>query len=186
MTLANGEQIIKNWDYATQKGSTGKLKKSLIVTNKRIVHEVHSHVARAHDEIPLDSVKSISMSSVRKTPVGAIFSIILGTILAIASFFFGNGGSAEEGEVAATLLIPVILLILGGILVIAGILGLGHGAFTLVIATKGLEGTPLYTGTSNLVTKRRKQKKVKIKVDLKVVDDIMDSLGAILLDNVKG
>ena len=179
MTLANGEQIIKDWEYATQKGSTGKMKKSLIVTNKRIVHEMHSHIARSHNEIPLNSVKSISMSSVRKTPVGAILAIIFGAIIAIAGLVMGFG---QNGTMATML--PMLLV--GVILIVIGILGLGHGAFTLEIATKGLEGSSLYIGTSNIVTKkRRKQKKVKIKIDLKVVDDIMDTLGAILLDNIK-
>ena len=178
MTLANGEQIIKDWEYATQKGSTGKLKKSLIVTNKRIVHEMHSHIARSHQEIPLNSVKSISMSSVRKTPIGAILAIILGIIIAIVGLVMGGG---ENG----TSVIMLSSLILGAILIVIGILGLGHGAFTLEITTSGLEGSSLYIGTSNIVTKRKKQKKVKIKIDLKVVDDIMDTLGAILLDNVK-
>ena len=124
MTLANGEQIIKDWEYATQKGSTGKLKKSLIVTNKRIVHEMHSHIARSHQEIPLSAVKSISMSSVRKTPIGAILSIILGIIVAIAGFALGSG---SEGASTLTL----ACLAAGAILVVIGILGLGHGAFNL-------------------------------------------------------
>ncbi len=182
MTLANGEQVIKDWNYATQKGSAGKVTKTLTVTNKRIVHEVHSHIARVHDEIPLDSVKSISMTSVRKTSIGAIFAIILGVILAIASIVFS--GSLEEN--ASSTIILVGGIVLGIILVVLGILGLGHGAFTLEITTKGIEGTSLYIGSSSIIPKSRKQKKVKIKVDLKVVDDIMDTLGAILLDNVKG
>lgn len=180
MTLANGEQIIKDWEYATQKGSTGKLKKSLIVTNKRIVHEMHSHIARSHQEIPLNSVKSISMSSVRKTPIGAIFAIIFGIIAVVAGIVLGTGANA-----AVMRTVMFACLGLGAVLIVIGILGLGHGAFTLEITTSGLEGSSLYVGTSNIVTKKRKQKKVKIKVDLKVVDDIMDTLGAILLDNVK-
>ena len=181
MTLANGEQIIKDWEYATQKGSTGKLNKSLIVTNKRIVHEMHSHIARSHQEIPLNSVKSISMSSVRKTPIGAILAIIFGIIVAAAGLYLGL--FSGEGASVSTML-PILLV--GILFIVIGVLGLGHGAFTLEITTSGLEGSSLYIGTSNIVTKRRKkEKKVKIKIDLKVVDDIMDTLGAILLDNVK-
>ena len=181
MTLANGEQIIKDWNYATQKGSSGSVRKTLTVTNKRIVHEVHSHVARIHHEIPLNSVKSISMTSVRKISIGAIFSIILGILVAIASILFS--GNLEENAAGTIILVGGIIL--GIVLVVLGILALGHGAFTLEIATKGTEGTPLYVGSSGIVPKSRKQKKVKIKVDLKVVDDIMDTLGAILLDNIK-
>ena len=181
MTLANGEQIIKDWEYATQKGSTGKLKKTLTVTNKRIVHEVHSHIARTQQEIPLNSVKSISMSSLRKTPVGAIFAIIFGIIIAIVGVFMGT--QSDGAGMTSTIMYACIAL--GVILIIAGILGLGHGAFTLEISTKGLEGEPLFISTSNLSVKKKRTKKVKIKVDLKVVDDIMDTLGAILLDNVK-
>ena len=177
MILANGEKIIKDWDYAKQKGGAGlagKIKKTLTVTNKRIVHEVHSNVARTHQEIPLNAVKSISMSSVRKVPTGAILAIILGIVAIAASF------ALPEVQPA----IQFSILGVGALLFIIGVLGLGHGAFTLEIATKGLEGSSLYVGTSSLGSRKKKIKKVKMKVDLKVVDDIMDTLGAILIDNV--
>ena len=177
MILANGEKIIKDWDYAKQKGGAGlagKIKKTLTVTNKRIVHEVHSNVARTHQEIPLNAVKSISMSSVRKVPTGAILAIILGIVAIAASF------ALPEIQPA----IKFSILGVGALLFIIGVLGLGHGAFTLEIATKGLEGSSLYVGTSSLGSRKKRVKKVKMKVDLKVVDDIMDTLGAILIDNV--
>ena len=177
MILANGEKIIKDWDYAKQKGGAGlagKIKKTLTVTNKRIVHEVHSNVARTHQEIPLNAVKSISMSSVRKVPTGAILAIILGIVAIAASFALPEVQPAIQFSILGA----------GALLFIIGVLGLGHGAFTLEIATKGLEGSSLYVGTSSLGSRKKKIKKVKMKVDLKVVDDIMDTLGAILIDNV--
>ena len=177
MTLANGERIIKDWDYAKQKGNAGlagKIKKTLTVTNKRIVHEVHSNVARTHQEIPLNSVKSITMSSVRKVPAGSIIAIILGALAILAMFFIPD--------------MPVRTKAIGfgvsALLIIIGILGLGKGAFTLEICTKGYEGTPLNVGCSRIGTASKKMKKIKMKVNFKVVDDIMDTLGAILLENV--
>lgn len=181
MTLANGEQIIKDWDYATQKGGAGlagKIKKTLTVTNKRIVHEVHSNVARTHQEIPLNSVKSISMSSVRKTSALAVLAIILGILVAIAGIVMGT---SDDGTMA----VMVPMLLCGVILVVIGIIGLGKGAFTLEIITKGMEGTPLCVGSSSIVSRRPKTKKIKMKVNLKVVDDIIDTLGAIILENAK-
>ena len=177
MTLANGEKIIKDWDYAKQKGNAGlagKIKKTLTVTNKRIVHEVHSNVARTHQEIPLNSVKSITMSSVRKVPTGAILAIILG-ILTVVAMFMLPGMDAKS---------KMIGFGVGILLFIIGILSLGKGSFTLEISTKGLEGAPLYVGGTGFAAKKKKVKKVKMKVDLKVVDDIMDTLGAILVENV--
>ena len=177
MTLANGEKIIKDWDYAKQKGGAGlagKIKKNLTVTNKRIVHEVHSNVARTHQEIPLNAVKSISMSSVRKVPTGAILAIILGIVTVAASFILPDMQTSVKAGIIGV----------GALLFIIGVLCLGQGAFTLEIATKGLEGSSLYVGSSSIGSRKKKVKKVKMKVDLKVVDDIMDTLGAILLENV--
>ena len=176
MILVKGEGVIKEWHYAVSKQKSEKTNASLIVTNKRIIHDVQNQHSVSRTEVPIEHVKSVHFESSSKSNVGAILSIVLGVIIAIVGVVLLVGG----GMTAAIGSLP---LILGVILLIVGILGLNKGAFNMEIITKGLEGSSLVIGASAYKSKKKKHKsKIKIKVNQEVVADIIDSFGAIIVD----
>ena len=175
MTLANNEKILKDWDYATVKSGIHHTKRSLIVTNKRLIHEVRSTRDITRQEVPVENVKALNMSSAKRISVPAVIAIIVGVLLAIA-------GVVVKFATDAEMVAMVPFLVVGVILVVVGIFCLKKGAFTIEIMTNGCAS--VYGGSSSIVSK--KNANVKIKVNLTVANEIIESLGTILLDNASG
>lgn len=172
MTLAKNEKIIKEWEYATQKAGMHTTKKTLTATNKRLIHEVRSSRDVTRDEVNLDNVKSLSMSSAKRISVGAVIAIIIGAILLIA-------GVVIKFAMEAEMVVMVPFLVIGAIIIIIAIFCLKKAAFTLDIVTNG--NASIHAGSSNIVS-RKKTNTVEIKINLGVANDIIENLGAILLD----
>lgn len=172
MVLAKQEEVIKEWSYATARAKGVHTDYKLTVTNKRLVSSARSSLSYSQQEIPLNTIKSISGSHEKKSPVGAILLMILGIVAIVVGFVVG------EGKMAITL--PVALV--GVILVIIGIVLLKQGAFTLVVTTAGTESSGIAVGAVKWFGKGKKHGRVKIKVDNKVADEIIETLGAIVID----
>lgn len=174
MLLSKEENVIKEWKYAVSKKGVEKTEASLVVTNKRVVHDVKNYHSISRTEIPLKEVKSVDFASNSKVSIGAILSILFGVVLAIVGFILMG-----QKELSGIAIIPIIL---GVVLVVVGIIGLSKSAFVMVLyGDRGFD--MLNIGASAIKTKRRKRsKKTKIKVDKKVAAEIIDSLGAIILD----
>ena len=177
MLLSKDEGVIKEWNYAVSKKGMEKTEASLVVTNKRVVHDVKNYHSISRTEIPLKEVKSIDYYSNSKISIGAVLAIIFGVVLAIVGFVL-MGKLGDDAGIAA---IPIVF---GVVLVIAGIIGLSKSAFTMVLYTSGIVTEMLSIGASAIKPKRKRKRggKVKIKVDKNVAADIIDSLGAIVLD----
>ena len=175
MLLSKDEGVIKEWKYAISKKGMEKTEANLVVTNKRVVHDIKNYHSISRTEIPLKEVKSVHYYSNSKLSLRAVFAIILGIIAAIVGFVLI--GKAEDAAAVAAL--PIII---GIVLVIAGIIGLTKSAFTMTLYTHGVFTEILDIGASAIKSKRKKSAKVKIKVDKNVAAEIIDSLGAIILD----
>ena len=175
MLLSKEEGVIKEWKYAVSKKGVEKTEANLVVTNKRVVHDIKNYHSISRTEIPLKEIKSVHYYSNSKLSVGAIFAIIIGIVSAILGFVL----MGKAGDAAGIAAIPIVF---GVILVIAGIIGLSKSAFTMVLYTHGIFTEVLNIGASAIKSKRKKGGKIKIKVDKNVAADIIDSLGAIILD----
>lgn len=175
MALAKNEKLIKDWNYATQSGRGVSVKQSLIVTNKRLVHELRSSTDITRQEVPLSNVKALNMSSAKRISIPAIIAIVFGVLLAIA-------GVALKFVLEADMVVMVPFLAIGVILVVVGILCLKRASFTLEIITNGCAS--IYGGSSNIVSK--KDAKVTVKINISIANEIIETLGAILLDNANG
>lgn len=163
MVLAKGEVLIKDWNYANSK-SGGLFSKvethaNLSVTSKRIIYSAESKRSVERQEIPLDKVKTLSMSRSAEANGWIIFRII----------FFA--------------IFSVILIGIPGL--VRAIKELNSGMFHLEITTEGITTPSLEVETQKTVVRKRRAKnqKVKIMIDKHVVEEIIDELGAIIVEN---
>jgi hypothetical protein len=81
------------------------------------------------------------------------------------------------------MLLPSILL--GFIFICIGAYLLNQSAFNMVITTREVEGAYLAVGAMRILGGRRhkKAKKVKVKVEDSIVLEIIDELGALILNS---
>lgn len=188
MKLAQGEHIVGEWQYAavkTKKGfSKNKAEASLVLTNKRLVHDIVDKTSICRDEIQLKEITSISYFHSQKPNFWVWVKIVFGIIL-----------------------VPVIL----GIFILKkAIPQLGAGDFTLSVTTAGYENVALSIGADkpqeasatgglikglllfipNLILgifgiKLGKPKEVvkNMHVAHSVINEIIDTLGATVMDS---
>ena len=170
MLLAKEEELIREWEYAEQKSGLAAAKMKLIVTNKRIISDVTGLNKVERDEIKIADVKSVSM--VRRLPSKAlsILLFVLGGIFALMAFAL----MGEIGSAAAVFLLPAIALI------IVGMLNLRKGSISVIIRTKGLEGSSMFMGASTLIVKKLVFKAV---VHNEVAEQIVEELGKLIIEN---
>lgn len=187
MKLAQGEHIVGQWDYAQTKSKKGfsrdKEMASLILTNKRIVHDVVSKHAISREEVQLKEVCAIDSFHSKKPNFWIWVKIIFGIIL-----------------------VPVIL----GIFILKNnIPRLGDGEFTLAITTSGVQNVAFAVGASKGVAEAgssfikslilfipnlvlglvgihlggKKETVKKMKINHAVIREIIDVLGATVMDS---
>ena len=163
MVLAQGENLIKSWNYADSKAG-GMFKKvethaKIEVTNKRIVYSAQSANAVDRQEIPLNSVKTLAFSQFSKGNLWAIIKIV----------FFG--------------ILSLVLIGIPGL--IKSIKELNQGSFQMVITTEGVMTEAMEIGVSKVVLSKKsgKPSNVKIMINKDVVHDIIETLGAVVVEN---
>ena len=188
MLLANGEALIKNWEYATSKVHGKWTKSTLTITNKRIVATAKNSRRVDQTEIPLQSVKGVYCRQEKPAVAAAVIFLIIGLILlSVGITAIVNGASYDPYDYEAYQGIdPIVgtyLTLAGAIVAIYCIVYLctTKGKFVLILTTEGIEGEPLTVGVSKIFG-RRKGRDVKIKrINHNVAAEIIDSLGAIIM-----
>lgn len=157
MLLAKDEVIIKNWDYAHAKQKRIKTTASLTVTNKRIVYTCENQQRIDRQEIPLQEVKTIACEKRIAPNFWPIVKIIFGGLLS--------------------------LVLIGIPLLLSGIRSLNQGSFTLEITTYGQEGSSMDLSASKMLFRKKNRGTLKVSIDRAIVQEIVDSIGAIIIDN---
>lgn len=185
MVLAKDETIVKEWEYAKSRTAMGFLdkvetKSTLTVTNKRLISTAKSERKVEKKEIPLESIKSVSYSHEVPSKLSAIISIALGIITIILGILLMN---SDEMEDALLGMVGLAIIVIGVVLIIRGIKRLNQGIFTMVITTFGREGEALEIGAARLFKKLAKGGKLKVQINNDIIDEIVDTLGAIIIDN---
>lgn len=151
MKLANGEVIVKDWDYAQSKSAGVKTTANLMVTNKRVVYTAESKRGVSREEIPIDSVKMLNLGSSKQETGLAIVYVILGLLFTMT--------------------------IIGIPLLVLGIRMLIQASFNIEIVTKGVEGTSLDVGVVKMFGKKKKPR-IKVKINKKACLNIVEEFGA--------
>lgn len=175
MKLAQNEQIIKEWEYATSQNRADTMKHSLTVTNKRIIAASRGAHKVTQEEVATSDVKSVSLSHYVPSKFFAILMIVLSVVsLAVGIFLF------VHDEDTALYGIPLVALF--AILLLIGIMNLHQGVFTLTLMTEGTQSFLLGLGAMRLVRKSKKKGATKVKVNNEVADEIMETLGALIVE----
>ncbi len=167
--LAQSEQIIKSWDYAIAgdalASKTKKFKHNLTVTNKRIIWSSYNDVSINRKEIPLKDVKFVEGSFARNRSFWAKVKLFIG--------------------------IPLCIVIIGIFMVKDALATLRGAKFEMEIGTALEYGESISIGkTAGVAAKKgffarftnKKLKEFKVKVDKANASEILNELGALVLD----
>lgn len=158
---ANGENVIKSWDYATEKNKrTGSSTASLTVTNKRIIAVKSGKISLEREEIAIDDVIGVSVGIDR--PKISWWNVFCGVVWFIA--------------------------IIGIVILVKEYLRLKQGAFALVLHTREEGGSGLELYVNSIKPKknsRRKNNKIKIALDRACAYEIAEEVGAMIIENRK-
>ena len=177
MNYAKNELPIKEWEYATSKVGKETSVSTLAVTNKRIIHNVKSERSNKFEEIAINDVKSLEYNHRKNSNALAMLMFVLAGIVFVA------GVAMMSGAGVAMLLISVVI---AGLLVFVGVSMWGQGSFSLTIYTKGISEIGLSTSAARVRSKFGWNKggaKVRVKLDHECVSEIMDTIGALILEN---
>lgn len=185
MRLAQDEHVVGEWKYAEKKSKKGlaknKTEASLILTNKRIVHDVVDKHSISREEIQLKEVTAINYYHSKKSNIWVWIKIIFGAI--------------------------TVPLIIGIFILKNNIPKLGAGEFKMNITTGGYENIALSIGEEksnsgagilksillyipNLILGlfgksigNPKEVVKKMHIAHNVIDEIIDVLGATVMDS---
>ncbi len=183
MVLAKDEIIVNEWEYATSKNDKHKSKHALVVTNKRIVSTVQSKSKITQSEIPVSSVQNVHLSHETPSKLNAIFMIVLGAILALVGIVCAVGVINIVMQLVS-IIAGAVLLLIGVPMLIAGILRLNQGAFSVVLTTNSLPEYELMSvGIEKIYGKRKLSSAVKFHINNDIAKEIIDTIGAVILDN---
>ena len=188
LLLAKDEKIIKSYLYSnrSQKGLGGgkySLDKKLIITNKRVISESKSKVTVIRKEVPLSACDYISSSYAKQSRsiVGTIVCIVLALIGFVAYFII-----KENMYKLIALGVGAFFIILALILFILFLLK-KNAYVELEIGGKKRENNLLSVGSSNMVlNNKKKNKTIKIVVDRKISEAMINEIGALLLNTKAG
>ena len=188
MILARDEVIINEWEYAIAKRKKIETKHALVVTNKRIVSTVESKRKITQREIPVNSVQNISVMHETPSLRGPILSIIFGILLmvigAVAVYLGLTTFKTPLGLMIGFLVGGPVAFILGLIMMIIGIKRLNQGAFILELSSNMLQEHELMSvGFDKMFGSRRVDSGMRLYINNAVARDIVDKLGAIIIDN---
>ncbi len=155
LKCGKNETLLKSWTYAKEKQGWEHKEYNLTVTDKRIISSAESSKCMDRREIYLDDVKTLEYNFAKKGAFGAMLMLILGIITSI--------------------------MVIGIFLIIRAVHILKEKSFTLTITTQGEESDGINLGASSML-RSKKHGKLKVKVNKDAAIEIMNELGAIVLD----
>ena len=198
MVLAKDEVVVKDWEYAKSIVKSGRnvveTVKTLTVTNKRIVAGSKNPMRTDYEEVPLSAVKNVSVSHYQPSKLSAILMIVFGALAMILGVVLGvvipnNTGTDSTTGVytsdSTNIVYMLVLVVVGIILLVKGIKNLNQGICTLVLTTAGVQSELMSLGFFKVFRngKRVKSETVKVKIDNTVAQEIVETIGAIILEN---
>lgn len=175
MKLAKGEEIFKEWEYAQEKRWFKTSHMKLTVTNKRIVSDVRGMNKTERKEIPISLARGVDVVHKKPSLFGVIFWIVIGSFFCLS----GIMSIAQAQDYTPMLLYGLICIVLGVLIILKGVKNLKKGSVSIVVRTDGAEGSPLAAGANSLFV--NKQFRVKLFVDHEAAEDIVESLGLIIM-----
>lgn len=163
MQLAKNEKLIKEWDYASSKAggliSKVETKAKIEVTDKRLIYTAQSKQEINRHEVPLKEINTLSFKQTCKGNLWVIIKLI----------FFGI----------------LSLVIIGIPKFIKTLKELNQGSFEMTVTTKGVSTAAMEIGVSKIFAKVKRAKRIKILINKDVVRDIIETLGAVIVESTE-
>ena len=184
MELAKDEKLIRKWLCSQGVNLAGKTHSWLTLTNKRLISTVCCNNQKTRQEIAIKDVKGIA--SGQGTPIKWITYLMMGLgVLLWLIGLFVLVDSCLYGWVIKTKWLEIFLYVItGSFWVGIAMLRLQSGWVRIVIRVTGMEGKPFSCGAIGLFSGGLNNKGgLTIKVNNRVAEEIVDTLGAIILDN---
>ena len=184
MELAMDEKLVRKWLCSQGFNLAGKTHSWLMLTNKRLISTVCCNNQKTRQEIAIKDIKGIA--SGQGTPIKWItyFMMGLGVFLWVMGLFVVLDSCLYSWAIKKKLGEFLLYVIAGGFWVGIAILRLRSGWVRVVVRVAGMEGKPFSCGAIGLFCGRLNNKGgLTIKVDNRVAEEIVDTLGAIILNN---
>lgn len=187
MKLAKDEVLVKSWDFAKSKQGSEKKNHILEITNKRLVLSEEGNRGIERTEVGISSISKVHGKTFVPSKFGAIMRIILAIVLVIVGAvlpgLLGEKTAAMLKELSLDLIILAVAFIIAVILFIKAILLLMRGAFELTIWTAGYQTEGFNIGVQRLGKFKASTAKVKMSVHKDVANEILDELGALIVES---
>ncbi|MBQ7323682.1 MAG: hypothetical protein IJW96_03870 [Clostridia bacterium] len=193
LVFAKDERVVKSYDYATVSTTKGLSEdrevKSLIITNKRIIHRCSSHKHIVQSEMPITKATYFECAYQSVRHPGMLFLCILFLLLGAGAFV---GMNFIPLEVIPTVLmdkmiyLPIALLVISLLFFIIWLVT-KKGAINCTFSTDGMKQPVMQVASNPLVDllkkfSKKQKGKVKVVVDAHACAGMVDELGAVLLN----
>ena len=174
LKLAEGEEIVKSWDYAISgklfQRNVKKIHSNLTVTNKRVVATDYNDIYVNRNEISVANIKAISGTFKRNRSFWSMVKLIIG--------------------------IPLCLVIVGIFMVKKALDEMKAAKFDLELTTTDKEGMGLAVGALNegpakkerggifgaIAKLFKKARTTKVQVNKEIAKEVIDEIGAVILN----
>ena len=185
--LAAGESVAKIYSYGHISSGRKKntIENSLIVTNKRVIYQSLGNKTVSRKEIPVEAAEYIDTKYTTQR-VGiwfTVFSFLIGAALLALGLDF------LKLEFISSYGLKLPLIVAGGVLIALALFGVirltchrRRGAVEVIISGRLMENELLSFGVSNLKVRQKQAERLRIKVDKSVAVDMVNELGALLLN----
>ena len=173
MKFATDENVLKTYNYA----SVGKVSETLTVTNKRVILSTEGKMPdgsalHSTEEVKISSIEKVSSTVASKRNGFLIFLTVVFALAAIVGFVALQGALQMVAGIGG--------LVIALICVIAFIFS-KKASFFIELTTGAIKGITMADSIGNLRLKKSK-KKVKIKVEEKVAIEIIEEIGALIIE----
>ncbi|MBO7302736.1 MAG: hypothetical protein J6U68_00950 [Clostridia bacterium] len=198
--LANDEKIIRQYDYATatSKGLASSTRsKTLIVTNKRIIHkevsEGNNTAAVNMSEMPVKSAKFVNTSFKR---VGYPMLVVIAIILAFMSIMMLVASGEMRGDEATIFTVFGVLFLIGAVVCVVLYIKIKNYLFACTIDTdthvtpafgvSSMSGSTRTRGLFHALGSANRSFAIKVKIDSDVAQQMANELGYVIAAAANG
>lgn len=179
--LAKDEILIKQYDYAVTKSKHDTVMHSVIVTDRRIISQEQGGRSFERDEMPIDHADYIltDFDSYKRSVALSVFLFVLSVLLAVGGFVWSR---FVEGTY--WFLIPSGLAVVAVIFaVIALVVSLTKNGASAELEIRSRQ--PVYellSFNANGMKPSKRIEKLKIRVDKEVAEQMLNEIGALILE----
>lgn len=179
--LAKDEVLIKQYDYAVTKSKDDTVMHSVIVTDRRIISQQQGKRSFERDEMPIDHADYIftDFDSCKRSVALSVFLFVLSVLLAAGGFVWSRFVDGTYW-----FLIPSGLAVVAVIFaIVALIVAISKKSASAELEIRSRQ--PVYeflSFSANGMKNSSRIEKLKIKVDKEVAEQMLNEIGALILE----